>query len=401
MNVHEIDQMNQHSLIDFLFGKTDIKREHKVDRERTAKRDSFELSMEGAEMLAENNRRAATSRNRKVDQSIDLLAYIEEARCANKEAVDHAGNEIKSNNMDVYQETYHVFKKALIDKYTKLADEARSHADPEEYLLKKYRNKSCAWYVADLTDREREIAYHYERQMLETGTIKGVKFQDSLFRGILVKGETDIARVAFNRQMVNAQIGNIFQENGIELREGEQCVFSVDPYSYRISVSGVEEEMRLRMENALNVGENGKNLFFHINHCAVQDGANSRQVTEDGSLKHQVYQDVLQYTGLELNALEERDGSYYTKEGKDICGIVCAAIDASPEIPVSFKPQMQEAVCGRIHELAGKGRDTVRDMILRIGYSEGELVEKDQGISFSMKAESLRRALEGKDYITI
>lgn len=401
MNVREIEQMNQRSLIDYLFGNKEIKKGGRSDKEKRTKRDSFEMSSAGAEMLAGQNHSTA-SRNRNIDESIDLLSYVEEARRANKEAVENAGNEIKCNNMAVYQGTYDVFKKALIDKYTKLAAVAKSHDDPYGYLFQKYRNKGCAWYAADLTDREREIAYRYEMQMLETGTIKGLKGEDSLFRGIAVGPEVlYAAEVAFNTQMVNAQIDNIFKESGIELGEGDDCTFSVDPYSYYISVSGVGEEMKQRMESALNVGENGKNLYFHIIHCATGDGVNSRQLTEAGMLKHRAYQKVLEYTGLELETLEERNGTYYTKEGKDICNLVCEAINASKEVPVSQKPFRQDYACELIHELAKKGRDTIRDMVLRIGYSEDGLMEKDQDISFSMKDESLRRMLERENYITI
>ena len=35
------------------------------------------------------------------------------------------------------------------------------------------------------------------------------------------------------------------------------------------------------MQNALNVGNNGKNLYKHIYYCSTQDGCESSQVTEE------------------------------------------------------------------------------------------------------------------------
>lgn len=373
--------------------------EQLMSQAKTSNRDSIEISGAAKNMSLANS---GTSRNRAIDQSVDLQAYINSAKKANQNALENAGNEIKANNSDVYQDNYHAFKNALIDKYSKLAEEARSHADPKNYIKRKYYDKYCSWYAGDLTDQERQIAYSYERQMLNTGTIKGVKYQDSLFRGIEVNGDAvDAARVVFNRQMVNAQIGNILKDSGIELDEASQCTFSVDPYSYRISVSGVDEELRQRMESALNVGENGKNLYLHIKKCATQDGANSTQVTEDGVLKYQAYHQVFDFTGLELDKLDERDGGYYTKDGENICDIIDKAIDDSKEVPNSHKQQMKDWIRDMIGRLATKGWDNIADMFLEIDYVGGSLTDKNQDIFFMLDNTELEALLNSEKYLTL
>ena len=42
-----------------------------------------------------------------------------------------------------------------------------------------------------------------------------------------------------------------------------------DPYSYEITVDGVDEETKVLMQDALNVGDNGKNRYKHIYYCST------------------------------------------------------------------------------------------------------------------------------------
>ena len=67
----------------------------------------------------------------------------------------------------------------------------------------------------------------------------------------------------------------------------EDCTFTVDPYSYEITVDGVEEETKALMQAALNVGDNGKNLYKHIYYCATQDGCESSQITKESKMKYE------------------------------------------------------------------------------------------------------------------
>ena len=398
MRINDISKL---SLFDLLISQHSVKRNNLSKQIKVGGRDTLEISSTAKDMSI-TNKVSGTSRNRKIDQSIDLQSYIDEAKKANQSAIGNAGSEIKGNNTDVYTDNYHAFKNALTNKYAKLAEEAKSHSNPENYIERKYYDKYCSWYAGDLTDEERQIAYNYERQMLNTGTIKGVKYKDSLFRGMEVNGSAiDAARTTFNRQMINAQIGNILKDNGIEWGENSRCTFSVDPYSFYISVAGVDEDMKQRIEAALNVGENGKNMYLHIKHCATQDGANSRQITEDGKLKYQAYHQVFDFTGLELDKLEEREGSYYTKNGKDICDIVDAAIDNSKQVPDSHKQQMKDWIREMISRLATKGWNNIKDMVLEIDYIGGSLIDKNQNIFFSLDNAELKSLLNSEKYLTL
>lgn len=90
--------------------------------------------------------------------------------------------------------------------------------------------------------------------------INGVNYQDSLFRGIEVDGDSvDSDKIQFERALVNSQISNILKQAGVDTSSiTKDCTFTVDPYSYEITVDGVDEETKVLMQNALNVGNNGK-----------------------------------------------------------------------------------------------------------------------------------------------
>lgn len=306
-------------------------------------------------------------RNTSVDSMIDLQKYVDAARESNSAALENAGDEIDANAVP-YTDNSTAFWAALTDKYSKLVAEAGTHSNLEEYIYGKYYDKDSQYYETNLTETERRIAYNYEMQMYKSGKINGVNYQDSLFRGIEINGDVvDNDRIMFKRQTVNRQISNILSGAGIDIAGiPDTCAFTVDPYSYYISVDGVDTSLRQPMEQALNQGNNGKNLYKHILTCSTQDGCNSSQISADSNLKFQAFQQVYEYTGLKLNELEERSGTYYTKGGEDIKELVSAAVDKSGTVPGDYKAQVKQWICGMISEISGKGWNNVADVKLSI-----------------------------------
>ena len=117
------------------------------------------------------------------------------------------------------------------------------------------------------------------------------------------------------------------------------------------------------MENALNVGKNGKYLFFHICHCTAQEGCNSTQVSREADNKYHAYHDVYKYTGLKLNELTEKNGTYYTEDGQDILCLVNAGIGKLDDVPMEDKAAFKEFARMRISRLAKESYgETVRMM---------------------------------------
>ena len=390
MNIFLNNQVQRNrTLLDIMFSRKaqNTKNNKNV---QSGRRDTVTISSEAQELSMKKSISGRT-RNTSVDSTIDLQKYIDAARESNSVALENAGNEIDVNAV-TYTSCSEAFRAALTDKYAKLVAEAKTHSNPEEYIYGKYYNKGSQYYETNLTETERRIAYNYEMQMYKDGKIIGVSYEDSLFRGIEIYGDVkDNDRIMFKRQTINRQISNIMSGAGIDTAGiPDTCTFTVDPYSYYISVDGVDDSLKLTMEQALNQGSNGKNLYKHILTCSTQDGCNSSQVSADSKLKFQAFQQVYEYTRLKLNELEEKGGTYYTKDGEDIKELVRAAVDKSGAVPADYKAQLKQWICGMISDISGKGWNNVADMKLSILFQSGGLIDTKQSIVYSQESEWIK-----------
>lgn len=370
---------NNQSLLSILFGKKT--KSAAVSRNTNCgKRDTVTISNTGKEMSAKKVSSGRTY-NTKIDSSIDLQSYINAAKKSNEDAIENSGNGINAK-VASYTSVGQAFREALTEKYSKLVSEAKSHSNPENYIYQKYYDKGFTYYETNLNDTERRIAYNYEMQMYKTGKINGVNYQDSLFRGIEVSGDVvDGDQIQFERQVVNTQITNILQQSGINTNEiPETCKFTVNPYTYEISVDGVGQDLKTAMENALNVDDNGKNLFSHIYKCSTQDGCNSTQVSSASYMKYQAYQQVYTFTGLQLNEMSEKNGTYYTENGQDVLSLVNIAIDKSDDVPKEYKAQMKAWIQELVSDISKIGWNNVPDMYLSILFGRNGLKDINQSI---------------------
>lgn len=127
-------------------------------------------------------------------------------------------------------------------------------------------------------------------------------------------GEYD--RNLFNRQMVNRQIGNILSENGISISEGEDYTFTVDAYTKRISASGADSDKSRAIEDALNTGGNGKNLYDHIRMCGTLE--KNEQISQAGQALRYTNELVTQFVGVNLADCTQRGNDYITSDGQSI-----------------------------------------------------------------------------------
>lgn len=389
-------QRNQ-TLLDIMFGRK-VQNTKTNKNVQSGRRDTVTISSEAQELSVRKSISGRT-RNTSVDSTIDLQKYIDEARESNSAALENVGNEIDVNAV-TYTGCSDAFRAVLTDKYSKLAAEAKTHSNPEEYIYGKYYDKGSQYYEMNLTETERRIAYNYEMQMYKDGKIIGVSYEDSLFRGIEIYGDVvDNDRIMFQRQTINRQISNILSGAGIDTSGiPDTCTFTVDPYSYYISVDGVGDSLKQPMEQALNQGSNGKNLYKHILTCSTQDGCNSSQVSADSKLKFQAFQQVYEYTGMKLDELEEKGGTYYTKDGEDIKELVRAAVDKSGTVPGDYKAQVKQWICGMISEISGKGWNNVADMNLSILFQSGRLVDTKQSLVYAQDSEWIKEIIGSSWY---
>ena len=361
MNIFFNSRINANqSLLNVLFGQQQ-KAASSQNTGCRGTRDTLTISASGKEKLTKST--SGRTHNTSIDSSIDLKSYIASAKKTNQEIIENAGTQINAKTSE-YMSTGKAFRAALTEKYSKLAAEAKTHSNPENYIHSKYFDKSSEYYETNLTDTERRIAYNYEMQMCRTGKINGV----------------------------NSQISNILKQAGVDTSSiTKDCTFTVDPYSYEITVDGVDEETKVLMQDALNVGDNGKNLYKHIYYCSTQDGCESSQITKESKMKYEAYHQVYSYTGYELDKLEEKNGTYYTESGENILDLVDKAVEDSGKVPKEFKQQMKNWIHDLVSTISTRGWNNVPDMALSILYGKSGLKDMNQLITYQYEADRMNR----------
>lgn len=162
-------------------------------------------------------------------------------------------------------------QKVLQEHYDKVYKENLSHSDPMAYIESKYCDVTSPNFCSYMTEDQRSIAYRNEKRMLQTGgkysagfarydyalrNYKDVYTGASRSTGYI--RNTDKEK-QYARSVVNQQISNLFSKNGISLSKQADLTFSIDPYTYQLTVSGnADRDTLSQIEKLLNEGDNAK-----------------------------------------------------------------------------------------------------------------------------------------------
>ncbi len=139
------------------------------------------------------------------------------------------------------------------------------------------------------------------------------------------------------RAGITDAVHKIFAENSIEVPDGLALYFSVDPYDYNIHVTFSKDdsddeslsewltpEMEKKIEDALNKGDNGKNLYRHSAYAYLSSEvlpspsiSASYSSFSPGNVKW-LYSFVEKYTGYDIREMESIDGKLVTPNGEDL-----------------------------------------------------------------------------------
>lgn len=190
-------------------------------------------------------------------------------------------------------------------------------------------------------------------------------------------GDVDIAKERlFNRTKVSEAVNSLLKENGVEVPCDADMTFSIDPYDYKLKVSGLEDkDLASKVENVLNSGDNSKNLYAHIYISGNgSDYVKSEQLPYDKCQKLSLFLEVKNNTGYDLRDCVSKNGTFYAPDGTDV-------IDAymnSKKIPENYRTDVISTYVPRLKELARNGFDSVGDLVLKIEYKDGNLCDIGQ-----------------------
>ena len=318
------------------------------------------------------------SENRKIDENINISSYLEKTDKKNEKTINEAGSKLKAQVK--YEDEFSAYEDILKDKYKKLASIAKSHSNPQDYISNKYFNPNSSDYVADLTDAERQIAFSYEIQMLNTGELTACYYGDSAFRGLGNKNEglLNISEGEFHRKLINNQFSNILKNAGINAAFSFNI--NIDPYSYSVNMEDGNGSVSEQIKKLLEMNENSSELFKHIIISSLDNNHNNKKITDEGKLKFNLYHQCLKETGLDIRELEEKDGTYYTKDGKDIIEVYNDAIEKSLDegnsyMPIKDAANYKQWFSEMVHSVSKKGWNNLQDMFLDIKVTDKGFID--------------------------
>lgn len=182
-----------------------------------------------------------------------------------------------------------------------------------------------------------------------------------------VRATTDSEQASHNRQMVNLQINNIFSNAGLNVGLLGSMKFSIDPFHYSLTVSGIDDETAGIVEKILSADNNSVELFYHI----MQ--SNRSRIDESAMDKYRAVRNFRDVTGEDLRTYSQTQDGFVDKNGRNALNVYEKALGTTDRVPSQFKMAAFELFSGNLQILMEKEFANIPDMNLQIGFSNGEL----------------------------
>ncbi|MHA6487841.1 DUF4885 domain-containing protein [Bacillus cabrialesii] len=299
---------------------------------------------------------------------------------ANDRTVMDTGEEtvIQSNNP--YESESDIRIKILDEKYSRINAINKTKSDPLGFIKDKYQNSKSPYFRSDLSAAERQAAYDNETEWLFKGKAQNYNLQDAVFRNVTFHGEVEAENEkVYQRSQVNQQLQVLVNRNDIHIPEGTELTFTITPIDYKVQVSGTKDEALIKqIEQALQAGDNSKELFLHI---MKSQSIDSTQYSEEAYQKYQAAREMYDVTGYQLKDLEVIDGRYVTPDGRDLLDVYKEELEKDP-VQKQTASYAISHYRSELSKMAEAGYDAIPDFILSIDYSNGSLRDVGQSKNY-------------------
>ncbi len=178
------------------------------------------------------------------------------------------------------------YTNTIREYYEKEHEENLTYDNPSTHIWNKYKNPESPDFRSDLSDDERAWAYDQELDMLSGGKHlqMGNPYAFSSVGGPPTLTTAAVKAMVASRNQIDQSIQELFTENGVEVPKGTSFQLTVEQSTYSIHVTGLEDEdLSKAIEQALNRGDNGKNLYNHLK-LTTSDGEKFGVEYADGHL---------------------------------------------------------------------------------------------------------------------
>lgn len=227
-------------------------------------------------------------------------------------------------------------QKVLQEHYDKVYKENLSHSDPMAYIESKYCDVTSPNFCSYMTEDQRSIAYRNEKRMLQTGgkySAGFARYDYALrnYKDVYTGGSRSVGYVRNTdrekqhaRSVVNQQISNLLSKNGISISKQADLVFSIDPYTYQLTVSGnADRDTLSQIEKLLNEGDNAKNIWTHAWIC-MHDADNeivNSQANMTKANQYSLWHEVYETTGYDARNATYKNGTFIAEDGTDLLAL--------------------------------------------------------------------------------
>ncbi len=275
----------------------------------------------------------------------------------------------KSEHDNPYSEL-NLSRRALDEKLADWAAGVRAQCKTEQevhsYLSRKYFGTDDFAYTKRWDEPEKYAMFKNDYNAVCYGTIGSGNLNDPRLNYTSEDWDEYETRDAQTRHdSISLNMANLLKNSGIELSDNDKLLISFNPYTYNASITGSEDlNLLSQITSLLNSKSNSKNLMYYA--MNTSSGLDSEAVN-----KFRAYQQVMEYTGLDLSTLILKDGEYYTSDGQSLNELLKEGIDKS-SVGLDFKGAAYEYTKSLVDRVAEKGWNSIPDLNISIGYSKAD-----------------------------
>lgn len=168
---------------------------------------------------------------------------------------------------DEFSKVTNEYADTIREHYAKEHAENLTYDNPSLHIWDKYKNAESPDFRSDMSEDERAWAYDQELDMLSGGKHlqMGNPYAFPAAGGPPSLASAAMKALAAARNQIDQSVQTLLAENGIDLADDTSFRLTVEQPGYSIKVSGLEDEaLTEAIEQALNRGDNGKNLYNHL-----------------------------------------------------------------------------------------------------------------------------------------
>ena len=256
------------------------------------------------------------------------------------------------------------------------------------HVFNKYYVPGSPGYNPNLDEGQRSAAYQHEWEMTLSGEISAALGHDPLFRKkplVLPYGDS-WENVNYANEVMSDQLRSMFAKNNVLISWNTVLCFTVDPYDYNVSVTGIDDKSLInKIVELLNYSKNGAALFTYIYNSGSLSNSptGSVQITDEQREKYYLARYIKDYTGLNMSDMQVVNGRFVMHDGKDLLILLEESVlkngNEAAKQDLSFVKQ-------KVAYFAKVGYDSVPSMNLQIEWSNGELINLHGRKSLDVKA---------------